>query len=150
MPRRRRVSAAGFLQQHSLSLAVAAIVFVWLWLYRISDPDTHLGAFYGNAVADWLGMLVFIVVTKYFFEIGSKESRHPNPRFHQRVGRFLVMHSLTLVLLLTGLIWVAVYARSDVDGKAGEVIGNVVSEWTQILGLVVITKYARETKSKEG
>jgi hypothetical protein len=42
-----------------------------------------------------------------------------------------------------------VYARSDVDSKSGAVIGNIVSEWTQILGLVVITKYAREQKSKE-
>jgi hypothetical protein len=29
------------------------------------------------------------------------------------------------------------------------VIGNIVSEWTQVLGLVLITKYAREQGSKE-
>jgi hypothetical protein len=132
-----------------LSLIVTGILLIWLLLYRASDPSTHTGAFYGNAVADWLGMLVFIVATKYFFEIGSKESRQPNPRFHQRVTRFLITHSLTLVLLLTGLVWSVVYARSDVDSKSGAVIGNIVSEWTQILGLVVITKYAREQKSKE-
>jgi len=149
MPRSRRASPAGSLHQHSLSLVVAAILLLWFALYRVSDPATHLGAFYGNAVADWLGMLVFIVATKYFFEIGSRESRRPPPRVHQRVARFLVTHSLTLVLLLTGLIWAAVYARSDVEGKSGEVIGNIVSEWTQILGLVIITKYAREAKSKE-
>ena len=149
MARRKRAGSAGFLRQHSLSLMVACILLVWLALYRASDPSTHTGAFFGNAVADWLGMLVFIVATKYFFEIGSKESRQPNPRLHQRVTRFLITHSLTLVLLLTGLAWAVVYARSDVDGKAGEVIGNIVSEWTQILGLVLITKYAREQKSKE-
>ena len=42
------------------------------------------------------------------------------------------------------------YSRSDVDSKAGQVIGNIVSNWTQVLGLVVITKYARERGSKEG
>jgi hypothetical protein len=35
-------------------------------------------------------------------------------------------------------------------GQAGQVIGNILSEWTQILGLVVITKYFREIGSKEG
>jgi len=30
------------------------------------------------------------------------------------------------------------------------VIGNIVSAWTQLLGLVVITKYSREKGSKEG
>jgi hypothetical protein len=29
------------------------------------------------------------------------------------------------------------------------VIGNIVSDWTQVLGLVIITKYARERGSKE-
>ena len=63
---------------------------------------------------------------------------------------FLICHSLTIVLAATGVIWAVVYARSDVDSKAGQVIGNIVSEWTQILGLVLITKYAREIGSKEG
>jgi hypothetical protein len=62
---------------------------------------------------------------------------------------FAVRHSLSIVLATTGVLWAIVYARSDVNGKAGQVIGNIVSEWTQILGLVLITKYARETGSKE-
>jgi hypothetical protein len=37
-----------------------------------------------------------------------------------------------------------------VDSKAGQVLGNIVSDWTQVLGLVVLTKYAREIGSKEG
>jgi hypothetical protein len=32
----------------------------------------------------------------------------------------------------------------------GQVIGNIVSGWTQLLGLVIITKYTREIGSKEG
>jgi hypothetical protein len=93
---------------------------------------------------------VFVVATKYFFEIGSGESRRPPRYFHQRVTQFLFKHSLTLVLALTGVGWVVLYARSDVDSKSGQVVGNIVSAWTQVLGLVVITKYARESGSKEG
>jgi hypothetical protein len=145
-----RTKSTGFFQQHSLSLIVAGILLAWLVAYLYSDPATHLGSFFGNAVADWTGTLVFIVATKYFFEIGSRESRRPHSRIHVRVGRFLVRHSLTIVIAVTGVCWAVAYSQSDVDGKAGQVIGNLVSEWTQILGLVIITKYAREVGSKEG
>ena len=46
--------------------------------------------------------------------------------------------------------WIALYLRTSPDGKSGQVIGNVVSEWTQVLGLVVLTKYLGERGSKEG
>jgi len=39
---------------------------------------------------------------------------------------------------------------ADVDIKYGTVVGNIVSQSTQILGLVLITKYAWEIRSKEG
>jgi hypothetical protein len=155
MARPRRTSRPGssstrFLREHSLSLVLATILAVLVVSYRLSDPSTHLGAFYGNAIADWLGVFVFVIATKYFFEVGSGESKRPAPHLHVRIGRFLVKHSLTLVLTATGLAWVAAYARSDVDSKAGQVVGNIVSDWTQLLGLVVITKYTRERGSKEG
>jgi hypothetical protein len=35
------------------------------------------------------------------------------------------------------------------DAKWGQVVGNIVSEWTQILGLVVLTKKLIERGSKE-
>ena len=35
------------------------------------------------------------------------------------------------------------------EGKWGEVVGNMVSEWTQLLGLVLLTKRLIEDKSKE-
>jgi hypothetical protein len=138
-------------RSHSLSISITAVVVALLFLYAGSDPHTHAGAFFGNAIADWLGVLMFVVSTKYFFEIGSGESRKPRARhLHTRVGRWLLAHSLTLVLALTGVIWVWIYLRSDVDSKAGQVIGNIVSDWTQVLGLVLLTKYARESGSKEG
>jgi len=149
MSRKPPSADAGFLREHSLSLTLALLLLFLTGLYVKSDPKTHLGTFYGNAIADWLGVFVFVIATKYFFEVGSSESRQPTPRAHIRVGRFLVKHSLTLVLAVSGLAWAVVYARSDVDSKAGSVIGNIVSDWTQVLGLVVITKYARERGSKE-
>jgi hypothetical protein len=136
-----------FFHKHSLSLIVGAILLFLLVMYIVSDASTHIGQFYGNAIADWLGTLVFIVATKYFIEIGSGESRKPRTKPGQ-VMTFVMQHSLTIVLAVTGIVWAVIYARSDVDSKAGQVIGNIVSEWTQILGLVVITKYAREAGSK--
>ena len=150
MPHKRRRESTPFLREHSLSLTLAAILICLLLLYRGSDPSTHMGALYGNAIADWLGVFVFVIATKYFFEIGSGESKRPTRHFHQRVLRLLIDHSLTIVLALTGATWLAVYLRSDVDSKWGQVIGNIVSDWTQLLGLVIITKYARESGSKEG
>jgi hypothetical protein len=149
MPKRRATSAS-FFREHSLSLTLAGLLVVLLAMYARSDPQTHLGAFYGNAIADWAGVFVFVIATKYFFEIGSGESRKPSRHFHVRFGRFLLQHSLTIVLMLTGAAWVVAYARSEVDSKSGQVIGNIVSDWTQVLGLVLMTKYARERGSKEG
>jgi hypothetical protein len=58
-------------------------------------------------------------------------------------------HSLTLFLLITGACWIAVYKHADPDSKWGQVAGNIVSEWTQILALVILTKRLFETHSKE-
>jgi hypothetical protein len=150
MSRTRRYGRHSIFREHSLSLLLAGILALFVFMYVESDPSTHIGAFFGNAIADWLGVLVFVVATKYFFEIGSGESRRPPRHLGQRVTQFLFEHSLTLVLTLTGAVWVVLYARSDVQSKSGQVVGNIVSDWTQVLGLVLITKYARERGSKEG
>jgi hypothetical protein len=149
MTRASKAHPSGFLHDHSLSLIVSSILALLFVSYAKADPSTHIGAFFGNAIADWLGMLVFVVATKYFFEVGSKESRRPPREFHARLGQLLVKHSLTLVLVVTGVGWIVVFAHSAVNGKWGQVVGNIVSEWTQILGLVIITKYGREAKSTE-
>jgi hypothetical protein len=147
MPKKK---SSSFLHEHSLSLIVAAILLFVVLMYRRSDPSTHWGSFYGNATADWLGVLVFVIASKYFFEIGSGESRKPARHFHERVARLLIDHSLTIALALTGVAWVVVYLKSDVSSRWGQVVGNIVSAWVQVLGLVLITKYAWEIGSKEG
>ncbi|MEO8256893.1 MAG: hypothetical protein ABI868_06060 [Acidobacteriota bacterium] len=150
MSGRRSERRPSGLREHSLSLLLSALLALLFLLYARSDPRTHLGAFFGNAIADWLGVLVFVIATKYFVEIGSGESRKPSAHFHVRIWQLLMDHSLTLVLAVTGVGWLVVYRRSDVDSKWGQVIGNVLSDWSQVLGMVLITKYARERGSKEG
>jgi len=137
------------LKKHSLGVAVTAILTLWFVLYVRGDPSTHAGAFYGNALADWLGTFMIVVATKYVYELGSAESRQPHPRTRSPLVRFVIDHSLTLVLIVTGAAWVALYAAMDPQGKAGQVVGNIVSEWTQLFGLVVMTKYLHEIGSKE-
>lgn len=45
--------------------------------------------------------------------------------------------------------WIAAYVCMDAQGKWGQVVGNIVSEWTQVLGIVLMTKRLLESGSKE-
>ncbi|MBN9657826.1 MAG: hypothetical protein J0H49_06585 [Acidobacteria bacterium] len=139
----------GFLRQHGLSITAIAILLLWIALYGASDPKTHSGSYFGNAVADWLGVVVTVIATKYFYEIGSAESKQPPRRSRNRVLETIRDHSLTIFLCLTGAGWTLLYLRTDPEAKWGQVVGNIVSEWTQLLGLVLLTKRLIEEKSKE-
>ena len=145
----RQTRKPGFLRRHSLSLVVAGVLALWAISYENSNPKTHLGAFFGNAIADWLGLLVTVMATKYMYEVGSAESRKP-PRhwLHRGIAR-LQKHSLTIFLLLTGIAWTVLFGCMDANSKWGQVVGNVVSEWTQVLALVLLTKRLTEVHSKE-
>lgn len=138
-----------FIRHHSLSIAAITLLILWIILYSISDPGTHLGSFFGNAIADWFGVVVMVVATKHLYEKGSAESRRPP---NSPLGPLLAKlrdHSLTIFLLITGVGWVALYAALDSEGKWGQVVGNLVSQWTQLFGLVVLTKKLIEWHSKE-
>ena len=139
-----------FFRQHSLSIVVVGILILWISLYTRANPSTHLGSFFGNAVADWTGLVVTVIATKYFYEIGSAESRQPrgdNVRSHFR--HLIRNHSLTIFLVVTEIGWVALYIQMNSEAKWGQVVGNIVSEWTQLLGMVLLTKRLIEEKSKE-
>ena len=138
-----------FLKHHALSIAAVSILFLWIFLYRYGDPKTHWGSFFGNAIADWSGVVLTVIATKYFYEIGSAESNQPKQQFRDRILQFIQNHSLTIFLAITGVAWIVLYARMDSEGKWGQVVGNIVSEWTQLLGLVLLTKKLIEDKSKE-
>ena len=138
-----------FLKKHSLSLTTLGVVIILILLYSRSNPSTHLGAFFGNAIADWSGVVVTVVMTKYLYEKGSKESKQPRRRLSSPTWDFFREHSLTLFLVLTGLAWALAFRNMDANSRWGQVVGNIVSEWTQILGLVLLTKRLIETGSKE-
>jgi hypothetical protein len=138
-----------FLQRHSLSLASGSILAAWIVLYTRSNPATHFGSFFGNAIADWSGLLVTVIATKYFYETGSAESRRPPQHWLSPVIKTLQDHSLTIFLVVTGVGWVWLFAASDPNSKWGQVVGNIVSEWTQIFGMVLLTKRLVEWHSKE-
>ena len=138
-----------FLCKHSLSLAALGVVLLLIMLYHWSNPSTHLGSFFGNAIADWTGVFVTIVMTKFLYEKGSAESKQPKGILPSVVLEFLREHSLTIFLVITGIGWVVAFWSMNSESKWGQVVGNIVSEWTQILGLVLMTKRLIEVGSRE-
>ena len=141
-------SPKGFLQQHSLSLTALGVVLFLIALYGRSNPSTHLGSFFGNAIADWTGVLVTILMTKHLYEKGSADSKKPKGKERSPALELLREHSLTLFLVITGIAWIVAFKAMDPNSKWGQVVGNIVSEWTQILGLVLMTKRLMEVGSK--
>src|ERR1700680_2913357 len=85
LPDNRRVTVKGtdarekrgFLARHSLGIASIAILILWTVLYTVSNPKTHWGSFFGNAIADWSGVVVTVIATKYLYERGSSVSPKP-------------------------------------------------------------------------
>ena len=138
-----------FFERHGLTIVTSCILLAWIVLYSVSDEKKHIGSFFGNAIADWSGVVVMILATKHLYERGSSESREPKTKLADRFLETLREHSLTVFLLVTGIGWALLYAHSDSESKWGQVVGNIVSEWTQILGLVLLTKKLIEAGSKE-
>jgi hypothetical protein len=137
-----------FLHEHSLSLAALGVVVLLVALYCRSNPNTHMGSFFGNAIADWTGVLVTVVMTKHLYEKGSTETKQPKGKVRSAAVEFLREHSLVLFLLVTGIGWVVAFRAMNPTSRWGQVVGNIVSEWTQILGLVLMTKRLIEVGSK--
>ncbi len=133
---------------HSLSIVAALVLLTWIVLYSLNDPKTHLGAFYGNAIADWSGSVLVILGTKYLIERGSPESKK-RAQTHGGLRGFFQEHSLSVFVLGTGALWALAYMHMDPNSKWGQVVGNIVSEWGQMLGLVLLTKKLYERGSKE-
>jgi purine-cytosine permease-like protein len=139
-----------FSKRHGLSLMVVGIVTSLIILYHFSDEQKHWGSFFGNAIADWSGVLLTVLATKHLYEKHSAESKkEPGPKNANKAWEFLRAHSLSIFLLITGAGWVVLFAHSNPQGKWGQVVGNIVSEWTQVLGLVLMTKKLIEAGSEE-
>jgi len=138
-----------FFERHGLTIVTTAILLLWIALYSVSDEKRHIGSFFGNAIADWTGVVVMVLATKYLYERGSQESKRPRRKLRNRLLEVLRQHSLTIFLVVTGAGWALLFAHSDSESKWGQVIGNIVSEWTQLLGTVLLTKSLIEIGSKE-
>jgi hypothetical protein len=145
----KKTRERSFFRRHSLSIVSSIILLGWIVLYIYFDPNTHWGSFFGNAIADWTGLVVTVVATKYMYEKGSVESRKPPHRLLAPIWEKLQEHSLTIFLVVTGAGWIALFAKSEPNSKWGQVVGNIVSEWTQIFGLLILTKRLTEIHSKE-
>lgn len=149
MTTHRRHAIRRFLHDHSLTLVSLLVLGLWIILYRQADPETHIGAFYGNAIADWSGTVLIVMATKWLFERGSTESKQAPRHFKNRLREFLVEHSLTLFIIASGIGWIVLYSALNPMDKWGQVVGNIVSEWSQVLGMVLFTKVLVERGSKE-
>jgi hypothetical protein len=145
----RRKSKSHWLARHSLSVVAGILLIVWFVGYVYLDPQSRLSAFCGNAIADWSGSLVIILGTKFLYEIGSRESRPLHGRSKNPVWELLREHSLLLFLFVTGVGWTILYLKMNPEGKWGQVVGNIISEWVQMAGLVFLTKRLVEIGSKE-
>src|ERR1039457_5544278 len=98
-----------FIRRHSLGVASVSILVLWIVLYSVSDPGAHVGSFFGNAIAEWAGVVVTVLATKYMYEKGSGESRQPADKGLNPVRKLLRDHSLTMFLVITGGGWVVLY-----------------------------------------
>lgn len=145
----RSGTESSFWKRHSLSLTASGILVLWLVLYVKSDPKSHVGSFFGNAIGDWTGAVITILATKWFFEKGSRESRQPEITHKNHYLELLHEHSLTIFLVVTGIGWAVLFLKVNPDSRWGTVVSNMVSEWTQQIGLVLFTKRLIETGSKE-
>ena len=139
----------GTLAKHSLTFVALTFLLLCLTGYLSLDEKSHLSAFCGNAIADWSGSLVIILGTKFLLEKGSAESKpvkraRKNPWFE-----FLHEHSLLIFVVVTGIGWALLFWRMNPESKWGQVVGNVVSEWAQMAGLIFLTKSLIEVGSKE-
>ncbi|HEV2841054.1 MAG TPA: hypothetical protein VGW39_07015 [Chthoniobacterales bacterium] len=138
-----------WLHEHSLSIVSILLLLAWIIGYSCNSPESRIGAFFGNSIADWSGSVVLILGTKFLYEIGSAESRPLKNRKSNRWLELLYEHSLLIFLVLTGIGWLVWYLRMEPDGKWAQVVGNIVSEWLQMAGLVFMTKRLIERGSKE-
>jgi hypothetical protein len=136
-------------QRHGLSLVTGCFLVFFISMYSRSDPSKHWGSFFGNAIADWSGAFVMMLATKFLYERGSAESRRPPKDMLSPWLERVRDHSLSIFLLITGLGWVWIFVAMNSESKWGQVVGNIVSEWTQVFMLVLLTKKLIEWHSKE-
>ncbi len=138
-----------FIQRHQLTLVACVVLLSWIIFYLPSNPDTHLGSFFGNAIADWSGVVASIICTRILYERGAPGCRHRKAKDPNPVIRWIKNHTLTVFFGVTWIGWIVLFENMSATSKWGQVVGNVVSEWTQILGMIWLTKLFYEEQVKK-
>jgi hypothetical protein len=138
-----------FIHRHSLTLAACVVLLSWIIFYIPSNPDTHWGSFFGNAIADWSGVVASVICTRILYERGAPGCRHRKAKDANLVIRWIKNHTLTVFFGTTWIGWIILFAEMPATSKWGQVVGNVVSEWTQILALIWLTKWFYEEQVKK-
>ncbi len=102
-----------WLHEHSLSIVSILLLLAWIIGYSFNSPESRLGAFFGNSIADWSGSVVLILGTKFLYEIGSAESRPIKNRKSNRWLELLYEHSLLIFLAVTGIGWLVLVSSNE-------------------------------------
>lgn len=58
-------------------------------------------------------------------------------------------HSFLIFVVITGIGWAFVCVSMNTESKWVQAVGNILSEWVQMAGLVFLTKRLIEMGSKE-
>ena len=97
----KRIRKRRFVHEHSLSIATTGVLVLWICLYGVSNPSTHLGAFFGNAIADWSGvvLMVFLLLTGIGW-LTLYVTMDSNAKWGQVVGNILSEWTQVFVLVL--------------------------------------------------
>lgn len=146
MKRNRRPKQ--FLQEHSLSLPTLGVVILWITLYRVSDPSTHPGSSSGCHCG---------------LDRSVDDGCHDQAPIRKGIAREQAAEGQSTIACdgippraFTNFVSCGDGRRLGIcvqsmnpDSKWGQVVGNIVLEWTQVLGLVLMTKRLIEVGSKE-
>lgn len=76
-------SSSTFVVKHGLSIILFCLWKLLTWLSYFTKPSSEplsdwLSAIFANMAGDAFGALLIVLATKYFYEIGSAESKKPN------------------------------------------------------------------------
>ena len=139
-----------WLHEHSLSIVSILLLLAWIIGYSLAALRHRASALSLETRSRIGAVPSFIILgTKFLYEIGSAESRPIKNRKSNRWLELLYEHSLLIFLAVTGIGWLVLYLRMNPEDKWGQVVGNIVSEWLQMAGLVFLTKRLIERGSKE-
>src|SRR5215469_13855660 len=60
-----------FFERHGLTIVTSCILLAWIVLYSVSNEKKHIGSFFGNAIADWSGVVVKLIDDAAYYMDGS-------------------------------------------------------------------------------